>query len=168
MRANVVKVNNTAWVDKKIMDAMTSESNCWCPKETGGVLVGYWSNHDVVITDIIGPGPKAEHRRYSFAPDTKWQEHEIARIYEQSGRIHTYLGDWHSHPYGNQQLSVKDLITLFRVAVHKPARAPSPIMGVLHNNPQWELAVWRFAYSKVVSGNPYTAMKVVWFDGKVG
>lgn len=158
---------DTAWVDKKILDGMTLESNCWCPKETGGILMGYRAKSSVVITDLIGPGPKATHRRHSFAPDARWQENEIGRIYEQSGRVYTYLGDWHSHPYGDQQLSIKDLITLFRVAAHKPARAPRPIMGVLHNNPQWELTVWRFAYSRIVSGAPSEVMKVVWFDSRI-
>lgn len=145
---------------------MSTESERWCPKETGGVLMGYWSGRDVVITEIIGPGPKAVHRRYSFTPDSKWQENEIARIYEESGRVITYLGDWHSHPYGTQGLSIKDLVTLLRVAVHKPARAPRPIMGILHDNPQWELVVWRFAFSKIISGEQAVAMKVTWFDGK--
>lgn len=144
---------------------MSAESERWSPKETGGVLMGYWSDRDVVLTDIIGPGPKAVHRRYSFTPDSKWQENEIARIYEESGRVITYLGDWHSHPYGTQELSIKDLVTLLRVAIHKPARAPKPIMGILHNNPQWELSVRRVAFSKIVSGTPTVAMKVTWFDG---
>jgi integrative and conjugative element protein (TIGR02256 family) len=158
-------MSRIAWVDKRLLGLMSAESECWCPKETGGILVGYWSDRDVVITDIIGPGPKAVHRRYSFTPDAKWQENEIARTYEESGRVITYLGDWHSHPHGTPGLSIKDLVTLLRVAIHKPARAPRPIMGILHNNPQWELMVWRFAFSKIVSGPPTVAMKVTWFDG---
>lgn len=143
---------------------MTAEAESWCPKETGGVLVGYWSNKDVVVTDIIGPGSKAVHRRYTFTPDTAWQESEIARIYEASGRVHTYLGDWHSHPYGSQNLSIKDLGVMIRVATHRPARAARPIMGILYNNPTWELVIWRFAFSKIVSGVPAAVMKVTWFD----
>jgi len=32
----------------------------------------------------------------SFLPDATYQENEIARIYEDSIRISTYLGDWHT------------------------------------------------------------------------
>lgn len=159
-------MSDTAWVDRKILSAMSEESNYWCTKESGGVLMGYWSDRDVVITDIIGPGPKAVHRRYSFTPDSTWQEDQIARIYEDSGRVHTYLGDWHSHPYGGRELSIKDLSVMIRVATHRPARAVRPIMLILYNNPKWELVVWRFAFSKIVSGVPTIAMKVTWFDGK--
>lgn len=159
-------MSRTAWVDKRLLDLMIAESDCWYPKETGGILMGYLCDQDVVVTDVIGPGPKAVHRRYSFTPDAKWQGDEIAKIYEESGRVTTYLGDWHSHPHGTPGLSVKDLVTLFRVAIHKPARAPRPIMGILHNNPQWELVVWRFAFSRIASGVPAVTMKVTLFDGK--
>ena len=130
--------------------------------------MGYRSDRDVVITDIIGPGPIAIHRKYSFTPDATWQENEIARIYGESGRVHTYLGDWHSHPYGSRELSIKDLGVMIRVATHRPARAIRPIMGILYNNPKWELVIWRFAFSKIVSGMPAVEMKVVWFNGKGG
>lgn len=156
-------MSQTAWVDKRLLGQMRKEAERWHPKETGGVLMGYWSNEDAVITDIIGPGPKAIHTRYSFTPDSKWQENAIAGLYDESGRVITYLGDWHSHPDGTARLSVKDLVTLLRVALYKPARAPMPIMAILHNNPEWELAIWRSAFSKIISGKPIIAMKVMWF-----
>lgn len=154
-----------AWVNRRVFCEMSIEADSFCPMETGGVLMGYWAGLDqVVITNIIGPGPKAIHKRYSFTPDDKWHTDGIARIYEKSGRVITYLGEWHSHPYGSPGLSIKDFVTLFRVAVHKPARNPRPIMGILHNNPQWELAVRCFSLENIISGMPVEVMKVVWFD----
>lgn len=160
-------MSGIAWVDRKIFAAMSSEADGLCPKETGGILMGYLSDRDVVITDLIGPGPNAVHRRYSFTPDAIWQEQEIARIYTESGRISTYLGDWHSHPYGGRKLSVKDLEVMIRVATHRPARAVRPIIGILYNNPSWDLVLWRFAFSKIVSGAPAAVMKVVWFENQL-
>jgi integrative and conjugative element protein (TIGR02256 family) len=158
-------MKQTAWLDNNVLKAMAREADFCTPRETGGILMGYWAGIDqVVITNIIGPGPKAVHRSYSFTPDDDWQTKEIGRIYTESGRVVTYLGEWHSHPHGAPGLSFKDLRTLFRVAVHKPARAPRPIMGILYNNPSWELVMWRFAFSKIVSGMPAAAMKVIWFD----
>jgi integrative and conjugative element protein (TIGR02256 family) len=157
-------MSKTAWTDKCILEQAVSESDVWCPKETGGVLMGYWSGKDAVITTIIGAGPKAVHRRYSFTPDDQWHAKEIARVYEESGRVITYLGDWHSHPYGSPRLSIKDLATLFRIATHKPARAPKPIMGILHSNPNWELAIWHLALSRIGSSFPAATMKVAWYD----
>lgn len=156
-----------AWINKNVFNEIKKEANLWLPNETGGVLLGYWSSHDeLVITNLIGPGINALHGRHSFSPDAKWQEAEIAKIYKKSGRLITYLGDWHSHPEGAPSLSIRDLVTMFRVAVHKPARAPRPIMGILYNNPKWELVVWRFDISKIVSGVPAIKMEVIWFDEK--
>lgn len=157
-------MDQSAWVDKDILELARVESDLWCPKETGGALMGYWSDQNVVITDIIGPGPDAVHKRYSFTPDDHWHAKEIARIYRESGRITTYLGDWHSHPFGTPGLSINDLITLFRLARYKPARTPRPIMGILHNNPQWKLEMGQFALSKIFSGEAITAMKVILYN----
>ena len=159
-------MKHIAWVERMVFKQMSLDADHLCPKETGGVLMGYWASLDqVVITNMIGSGPNAAHNRYSFTPDDQWQAAEISRIYEESGRVVTYLGDWHSHPGGSPSLSIKDLITLFRVAVHKPARASKPLMGILYNNPQWELEVWNFTLSKIISGKPVATMNVAWFDG---
>ena len=77
---------------------MVEEARRCLPNETGGAFMGYWSDpNTVVITDVIGPGPNAKHTRYSFHPDVEYHAAEIDRIYSQSGRINTYLGDWHTH-----------------------------------------------------------------------
>jgi integrative and conjugative element protein (TIGR02256 family) len=151
-------MNQAAWVNKRLLDLMHAEADYWYPKETGGVLMGYWSAQEVVITDIIGPGPKAFHGRNSFNPDALWQEKEITSIYNDSGRIHTYLGDWHTHPNGSRRLSIKDLGVMVRTATYKPARAAQPIMGILHNNPAWKLAVWSFSFPRILSNDPLVDM----------
>jgi len=69
LRPIVVK----AWLDRRVFDEIVAEANCWSPKETGGILMGYWPNWDeVVITNWIGPGNKAVHNLYSFCPDSEW------------------------------------------------------------------------------------------------
>lgn len=113
------------------------------PQESGGVLMGYWGNpSEIVISKIIGPGPKAKHSRYSFTPDSEWQEHQISEVYNQSNRIITYLGDWHSHPAGEGELSSRDYRTLKRIASFGPARTIRPIMAILHGDLLLEIAIW--------------------------
>jgi integrative and conjugative element protein (TIGR02256 family) len=97
------------------------------PSETGGVLLGYRAGAtDVIVCALIGGGPKAKRRRSDFEPDGEWQEREIAKAYERSGRIHTYVGDWHSHPDGIARPSRRDRETARRIAKHRPARALDP------------------------------------------
>ena len=133
------------WVRRAATKEILDSASRHYPQESGGILMGYWSDSDnVVATHSIGPGPDAEHREHSFKPDHEWQAEEVARHYESSGRIETYLGDWHSHP-GTQwaDLSFKDRATLYRIAKYQAARAPTPIMAVVIGEPDsWHIAGW--------------------------
>lgn len=86
---------------------------------------------DIVVTHAIGPGPLAKHREKSFVPDHDFQETEIARIYRESGRHSTYLGDWHSHPGGSDRLSWRDRATLRRISRAPAARVQQPVMVII-------------------------------------
>src|SRR2546425_707963 len=90
----------TAWLSEATYEKMLAEAERTLPNETGGVLIGYWAVpfREVVLTAVVGPGPQALHDTDIFIPDPEYQEAEIARCYEESGRLHTYLGDWHTHP----------------------------------------------------------------------
>lgn len=115
------------------------------PCETGGVLLGYWTGGgEVVVTTATGPGPRAVHSEAEFIPDDEYQQQMIDDTYRESGRRHSYLGDWHTHPYGGEFLSYKDRRTLQRIARHVEARAPIPLMAVFAHNENWRLAVWRY------------------------
>lgn len=135
-----------AWVSRYAIGAMFREADRSYPYETGGVLMGYWTGRvgDSVVTQVVGPGPHAMHDETSFVPDSEFHEMEIARIYEESGRLHTYLGDWHSHPTSAAYLSKLDRTTLRRIATHTPARAPFPVMAVLGGGPPWDIKMWQY------------------------
>lgn len=112
------------------------------PLETGGVLMGYWgSANEAVITAVIGPGPKAMHKKRSFRPDSAYHEQEIARLYAESGRTETYLGDWHTHPGAAAYMSFRDEETLNTIANYQEARLQRPLMMILGTDP-FALRAW--------------------------
>jgi len=113
------------------MQEIVDEGDRRLPAETGGVLIGYLVDEDdaVVVTEVIGPGPKAKHRRNGFEPDAAWQDFEIARLYRASRRTRTYLGDWHTHPDGAPRPSNKDHATGRRIGKCAEARMPRPFDG---------------------------------------
>lgn len=137
--------NGVVWVARSALRSMLSEADGAYPLETGGVLLGYWTRPatEVVVTNSVGPGPLAMHAELGFSPDTPYQATEIERVYLDSGQLHTYLGDWHTHPDSVPRLSSTDRRTLKRIAGYGPARAPSPIMAVLAFGAPWDLTVWR-------------------------
>jgi integrative and conjugative element protein (TIGR02256 family) len=134
----------TAWLRETAYLQMLAEADRVFPDETGGVLVGYWAVpfQEVVLTDAIGPGPRALHQSQRFVPDSEYQEVEIARYYLKSRRLHTYLGDWHTHPNSTSSLSRPDRKALKTIARHPAARAPMPIMAILAGSSRWKLTVW--------------------------
>lgn len=123
--------------------------------ETGGMLVGYESPEDahaVVVTGLIEGGPNARQGQNFFHPDGRWQRTELARVYERSGRVETFLGDWHSHPHGLPLPSPTDLRTAARTAANKRARAPRPLTLIVgrHADENWVLAAFRFERGKLI------------------
>ncbi len=112
------------------------------PYGTGGVVLGYWGNErEAVVTMVVGPGPNATHKKRSFVPDNEFHTEEIAKYYDLSDRIETYLGDWHTHPKASTYLSWQDEVTLKRIAAFKPARLKKPCMMILGTCPV-SLGVW--------------------------
>jgi integrative and conjugative element protein (TIGR02256 family) len=136
--------SSTLWLSRDVLSALVEEADRMAPLETGGVLLGYRPEGDEpVVTDAIGPGPNAIHKRYRFVPDHDYQIHEIDRLYRDSGRLLEYLGDWHTHPGGLAELSTSDLAAIRAIATEKEARVPRPVMLVLAPGPDWALHAWR-------------------------
>jgi integrative and conjugative element protein (TIGR02256 family) len=128
---------------------MLEEADDKSPNETGGMMLGYVSpgGSALAVTDIIGPGPNALHRRSRFEPDGAWQQARLVERYAASGRITTYLGDWHSHPGGGPRPSREDVRTARRVARETDSRSRHPLCGILGVSAEtnWVLAVYRYS-----------------------
>jgi integrative and conjugative element protein (TIGR02256 family) len=134
----------SAWFSTVAYRNMLQEADRWFPKETGGVLMGYWvvPSVELVVTQAIGPGPHAVHSNTAFVPDHEYQANQIALAYERSGRLHNYLGDWHTHPASAAQLSLLDRKTLKTIAAYSAARAPLPVMAILGDCSPWTFKLW--------------------------
>jgi integrative and conjugative element protein (TIGR02256 family) len=125
---------------------METEAALHAPDETGGMLIGYWSDSgDAVITDTIEGGPGAVRRPSRFLPDGNWQQERLDEIYIRSGRVLTFLGDWHSHPLGGVRPSLRDRDTAKKVAKSKEARASQPLTLICAKREgHWRWAVFGY------------------------
>jgi integrative and conjugative element protein (TIGR02256 family) len=133
-----------AWVAATALDALYDEASRHYPNETGGLLLGWrHSPTEIVVTDVIGPGPGAEHSRCGFRPDATWQADVLAAKYAHSGRRFEYLGDWHTHPGGNPVMSRLDWRTLRVIARHADSRCPRPVMGIIADGDPWRLTIYQ-------------------------
>ena len=134
------------WIPKTILHECAVEASDKFPLETGGTFMGWWSNEtEAVITAIIGPGPNAIHERHHFQPDQEWQLEQIANHYRTSGKVESYIGDWHSHPGASSGgVCCCDYAVLRRIITTPSARCSNPLMMVLWNKPDdWYASIWR-------------------------
>jgi len=109
---------SVAWIRADALDEVRRHARDRHPLEAGGLLLGWTDDAtgDAVVAAIVGPGPAAKHGRTSFLPDHDWQRAELARRHAGSGRVHVYLGDWHTHPSGSGRPSGRDRGTLALIA----------------------------------------------------
>lgn len=119
------------WLGAGVEKTLLAEAVSKAPLETGGILLGWITGADVCITNVIGPGPGAVHDTRSFEPDSRWQQDNIALLYERSVRRLAYLGDWHTHPAGKPEPSDQDRRTLRTIAQSSTARCPNPVMLII-------------------------------------
>lgn len=135
-------------LSERVLAEMEQEARRRAPDESGGILLGYAGRKDPSVLSVlfqIGPGPRAVHERHRFEPDGPWQERQVAAAYERSGRIATYLGDWHSHPNGPGRPSGLDRSTARKIAHATEARCPHPLMVILAGGREkWEVGAHRF------------------------
>jgi integrative and conjugative element protein (TIGR02256 family) len=134
------------WLSNDVRRLLSESAAAFAPRETGGVLIGYRAvaGTELVITNVVGPGPNARHTTRTFSPDLDYQHQEIARFHTDSVGLQTYIGDWHSHPAGGASLSSKDKRAMARVAFSPAARTPRPVMLILGGGKdKWTVAAWQ-------------------------
>jgi integrative and conjugative element protein (TIGR02256 family) len=148
LRSRSRVARSTVWIPPRVGSELEGEADRCRPLETGGVLLGFEDADDdrqIQVVDAVGPGPGGTHRRDRFEPDAAWQRDRIAAIYRDSGRVVTYLGDWHSHPLGSGRPSRLDRKTAARIARCAEARVPQPVILILSGGEEsWMLHAYRY------------------------
>lgn len=140
------------WLAASALELMLAEAGSREPLETGGMLLGWQGPDDragIVVARVLGPGPRAKHRRTRFVPDDRWQRRALAELYERSGRVLRYLGDWHSHPGGGSAPSARDLRTAKKIARRRSARVAAPLTLILAGSAEEE---WRPRAHRLIDG----------------
>ncbi|MBZ5613418.1 MAG: Mov34/MPN/PAD-1 family protein [Acidobacteriia bacterium] len=138
------------WIHDVVVAGIREDADHYYPAESGGILLGYISDREAVITAFVDGGPRAIRLRDGFIPDQEYHVDSIARVYRDSGYQTTYLGDWHSHPDGPLALSWRDRRTLRRIAGYREARLPTPVLIIIGGSNDWSIAAWT-VYSKSCS-----------------
>ena len=107
------------------------ESARFTMRETGGMLIGYWTRSGMVtITHATGPGPNAIHGYCHFTADHHYCQRILDGVIDQTGGDLTYVGDWHTHPFGSTNPSRIDSKTALSVADDPGYLCPRPLVAI--------------------------------------
>ncbi|MFF1400774.1 Mov34/MPN/PAD-1 family protein [Streptomyces sp. NPDC058287] len=106
-------------------EVITPETDQHLPRETGGILLGYREDADIVVTHaLVVDGPGASTHRY-VRDDVRANARLAAFLAPRAESDPTgYVGEWHSHPapFGP---SPTDVAAMQATAREHDARSPS-------------------------------------------
>ncbi|WP_167631932.1 Mov34/MPN/PAD-1 family protein [Mariprofundus ferrooxydans] len=139
-------MSKRVWISKSALAQMMWNCECHYPRETGGILLGYFGdNGEPVITRIIGPGAGAVHSQMGFHPDHEFQMRQLEQAYIESNGDDDYLGDWHSHPKCDNRMSHLDRKTLTGISRSTAPKLAEPLMLILTGRRSWEPACYQLS-----------------------
>jgi integrative and conjugative element protein (TIGR02256 family) len=115
-------------------------------KETGGIVIGHYSEdrHTATVTRLTGPPRDSKQSRFSFFRGTRGLHPLLKRLWRTSGEF--YLGEWHVHPNGPAQPSAADIAQMRSVARSSRFECPEPLLCILGGTPErFHMRAWVFA-----------------------
>ena len=100
------------------------------PLETGGILIGSYTEggNTASVTRVEGPPSDSRRERSRFYRGTNGLQDLMEALWK-SGEH--YLGEWHSHPSGLPKPSRSDLKQMKAISEEHEAHCPEPILVVI-------------------------------------
>lgn len=111
------------------------------PKETGGVLLGYFDmpNATVYVVDAMPAPADSERGSGEFIRGAEGLEAAVEEVSRRTGKVVTYVGEWHSHPRGVAPLPSSwdiDLMMHLATLLHQDG-LPALMLIVGDSREQW-------------------------------
>lgn len=110
-------LNDNSWeirIMPGILENLKKEMGLAMPYETGGVFVGSanFKTKTIHIVDVILAPPDSKSNQVCFFRGIEGLSDQIALVNEKSGGQFGYIGEWHTHPFGPEEMSNTDFQTI--------------------------------------------------------
>jgi [CysO sulfur-carrier protein]-S-L-cysteine hydrolase len=122
--------NVSLLIEDSLLEKLTKVALQNYPNESGGFLVGYYSQDFMTlhITDFVLP---QQQKSSSFL-----FERSIIGIKEIFNKLfvtkkYYYIGEWHTHPNGSSMYSQTDLKAMIEIATCETVNITNPILLIL-------------------------------------
>lgn len=131
---------------KKFINHILNHCQNASPNETGGIMVGYYSDdlRWAIITDITGPPNDSILKRFFLYRGTNGLQKLLNSKWKY--KKHYYLGEWHFHPFSLPIPSQIDNMQMRSFANDRFLHCPEPILMILGGYPagEWEITSYIF------------------------
>jgi integrative and conjugative element protein (TIGR02256 family) len=117
-----------------IIEEMLEHCGRSYPMETGGILVGHYSDDSrfAHITDLVPAPSDSISKRFSFQRGVRGVQRFLNQMWP---KRRYYLGEWHFHPDGSASPSGTDANQMREVAYAESYHCPEPVLVIVGGNP---------------------------------
>lgn len=133
---------------KKFVNRILAYCQNASPNETGGIMVGYYSDdlRWAIVTDITGPTVDSIFKRNFFYRGIKGLQKFLNSKWKKKKQY--YLGEWHFHPFSLPIPSQIDNMQMRSFANNRFLNCPEPILMILGGNPAGEWKIKSYVFIK--------------------
>lgn len=147
----------------KMLKTLNRESRLNYPNETGGILLGNYSNdlRVAAVTHITGAPPDSRSSRRWFYRGISGLQGLIDRFWK---RQEYYLGEWHLHPNSDTQPSAEDILQMETIASSHDYSCPEPILLIVGGSPSkgWKYGTYVIPkHSQLIELDPVSEFNAV-------
>lgn len=127
---NLNDINSAIHISKSVLKRIEEETKFHYPKEFGGVFVGYKSDVNFIITDILIPD-EYKNGTTIFIREPGTLNERLLEIHKMTNGKIEYLGEWHSHPNGSTTPSSTDIYAMEIISKDKNINIDRPLLMIV-------------------------------------
>lgn len=123
-------LNSSVSVSKEVLREIKAITNSHYPNEFGGVYIGYKSELEFIITNILIPD-EFKNGKTIFERHPGTLNERLSEIHKTSNGKIQYLGEWHSHPDGPTTPSDTDIIAMKEISEDEKINIDKPLLMII-------------------------------------
>ncbi|WP_336883727.1 Mov34/MPN/PAD-1 family protein [Priestia koreensis] len=136
-------------ISKKLMKYIQKLCHQSLPNETGGILIGYYTDklNLAVVTKILNAPADSRSGPTWFYRGTSGIKKSLDTLWKSKKQF--YIGEWHYHPNSSSNLSYQDIKQMKFIANSPSYNCPEPILLIIGGNDlKWEESIYIFTKGK--------------------
>jgi integrative and conjugative element protein (TIGR02256 family) len=130
---NRYDINSSIHISKSVLKTIEEETKLHYPNEFGGVFVGYKTDENYIITNILIPD-QYKNGKTIFVRHPGTLNERLVEIHNKTNGEIQYLGEWHSHPDGPTNPSMTDINAMKEISRDKNINIDKPLLMIAEVN----------------------------------